>query len=197
MLCCRPGDGLPAGRRESMGARQMRHSVRFTGINVRAGAIARALLLVATLSALTGRASAQAVEAGGRWLVQTSVHTIHFTPDDRHNNFQKLVDIEYWRPDNWLAGGAWFLNSFGQPSQYLYVGRLWRPSEAWPGAYVKLTGGVLHGYKDEFRDKIPFNKSGYAPAILPSIGFSGRRFAGELLLFGNSGLMVTVGVFLD
>jgi hypothetical protein len=132
-----------------------------------------------------------------RWVFQTSVYTRHFSYDPRHNDHQALMDLEYWREDNWLAGASWFRNSFKQPTQYLYVGKLWRPFDTQPQVYVKLTGGVIHGYKDEFRDKIPFNKSGYAPGIIPSIGYSGRRFTGEFVLFGTSGVMFTFGVFLN
>jgi hypothetical protein len=166
------------------------------------------LVLVATVpqaSAQAPAAAAAAPAAGivqpgtstdARWYLQTSVYTKHFRPDPKHDNHQNLVNLEYWRADNYLAGGAWFHNSFGQASQYLYVGRRWEPFEN-PAIYMKLTGGVLHGYKGEYRDKIPFNHSGYAPAIVPSVGYATKRFAGELVLFGTSGLMLTVGVFLN
>lgn len=131
-----------------------------------------------------------------RWLVQTSLYTKHFHPDVQHVNHQRLVNLEYQRADNWLAGVAFFRNSFGQPSEYLYLGKLWRPFSA-QAVHVKLTGGLLHGYKGEFRDKIPFNKSGIAPALLPSIGYSTRRFTSEFILFGTNGMMFTLGMYLN
>lgn len=169
-------------------------------------------LTTLTLAATLGTASAQTASApaappagmmaldpaadGSRWLLQTSVYTKHFHPDERHDNSQNLVDIEYWRRDGWLGGIAWFQNSFSQPTQYAFVGYRWRFFESQPNVYVKLTAGLIHGYKGEFRDKIPFNRAGIAPAILPSIGWSNNRFASELVLFGTSGLMFTAGVFL-
>jgi hypothetical protein len=134
---------------------------------------------------------------GDRVLLQTSLFSYHFHYDTRHNNHQDLVDLEYWRTDGWLAGAAWFRNSFFQPTQYLYAGRLWRPLDTFPDAYVKLTGGLIHGYSGQYRDKIPFNGSGVAPALIPSLGWSYRRFNTELILFGTNGIMLNVGLFLD
>ncbi len=133
-------------------------------------------------------------EDGARWLLQTSVYTKHFTPSPEHNNNQKLVNLEYQRPDKIVLGAAAFDNSFGQPSQYVYLGKLWRPLESAPMLHVKLTGGLIHGYKDKYRDKIPYNGSGIAPAIIPMIGLSGKHISGEVMLFGTAGVMVAVGV---
>ncbi|MEZ5729677.1 MAG: hypothetical protein R3E48_17800 [Burkholderiaceae bacterium] len=101
--------------------------------------------------------------------------------------------MEYRRQDNWLGGLASFRNSFGQPTQYAYIGYQWQPWDALPSAYLKLTGGIIHGYKGKYKDKIPLNKFHYAPAILPSIGFNYGRLESELIVFGTAGLMVTMG----
>jgi hypothetical protein len=132
-----------------------------------------------------------------RWHLQTSLLTHHFHFDAHHNDHQGLINLEYWRADNWLAGAAWFENSFSQPTQYVYIGRQWRPFDSQPSVYLKLTGGLLHGYKDEFRDKIPLNHSGVAPVLIPAIGYSTRRFTTELILFGTAGIMWNFGVFLN
>ena len=52
----------------------------------------------------------------------------------------------------------------------------------------------MHGYRGEFRDKIPFNRIGVAPAILPAIGIDYRRANLELIPFGKAGLMVNIGL---
>ena len=92
-------------------------------------------------------------------------------------------------------GAAAFKNSFGQPSQYVYIGKLWRPWDAVPLVHVKLTGGLLHGYKGEYKDKVPFNSdNGIAPLLLPSIGLSGKRFTTDLVIFGTAGALLTIGV---
>ncbi len=140
---------------------------------------------------ITGEALA---EENSQWLLQTSIYTSHFNPSPEHINNQRLLNLEYRRPDRWLVGAAAFDNSYGQPSQYVYIGKLWRPFEPAPLVHIKLTGGLLHGYKDEYRDKIPMNSNGVAPAILPAIGLSGKHLHSEFILFGTSGAMITAGV---
>ncbi|EXI77193.1 MAG: hypothetical protein AW10_03959 [Candidatus Accumulibacter appositus] len=136
-----------------------------------------------------------------RFYLQTSVASAHFHPDDEHDNSQQLINAE-WRTDKrWLAGqvlvgAASFDNSFGQASWYAYGGLLWRPAETVQPFYLKLTAGVLHGYRGEYQDKIPFNDSGYAPAILPAMGYCYNRFCTELVVFGAAGMMLTVGATL-
>lgn len=129
-----------------------------------------------------------------RWLLQTSAYTTHFHDNDTHNNHQHLLNLEYQRTDHWLIGGSTFDNSFGQPSQYAYVGRLFRPLDSTPLLHIKLTGGLIHGYKGQYKDKIPLNSQGVAPVIIPAIGLSGKHLSGEVNFFGLAGLMVTMGV---
>lgn len=129
-----------------------------------------------------------------RWLLQTSAYTTHFHDNPEHNNHQHLVSLEYQRSDQWVIGGSAFDNSFGQPAQYAYIGRLFRPLDSAPLVHFKLTGGLIHGYKDQYKDKIPLNSQGVAPAIIPAIGLSGKHLSGEVNFFGLAGLMVTMGV---
>lgn len=129
-------------------------------------------------------------------LVQTSVYTTHFSPDSEHNNHQDLISLELHNSRRWLAGTAWFKNSYSQPTWYWYVGRdfpLWRPSDTFT-VRAKLTAGLLRGYKGKYRDKIPFNKAGIAPAILPSIGVQYGRLEADLIMYGTAGMMITAGM---
>ncbi len=127
------------------------------------------------------------------WVVQTSVYTKHFDPDPDHVNNQKLLGAEAWFANGWIAGGAMFDNSFGQDSQYLYVGYSWPllGSEYW---YFKLTGGLLHGYEEPYEDKIPFNGLGIAPAAIPALGFKYKYFVAEANLGGLAVITFTAGV---
>lgn len=129
-----------------------------------------------------------------RWLLQTSAYTTHFHNNPEHNNHQHLVNLEYQRSDQWVIGASAFDNSFGQPTQYAYIGRLFRPLDSVPLVHFKLTGGLIHGYKDQYKDKIPLNSRGVAPVIIPAIGLSGKHLSGEVIFFGLAGLMVTMGV---
>ena len=94
-------------------------------------------------------------------LVQTSLYTRHFNSNPDHTNQQNLISVELYNPNRWLAGTAWFKNSFDQPTWYFYVGRefpLWRPSDH-VTVRAKLTAGLVRGYKDERQDNIPLNKT--------------------------------------
>lgn len=129
-----------------------------------------------------------------RFYLETSVHTWHFNEDPDHVNRQKLLLGEWNVTERWLIGAALFDNSFGQPSQYVYGGYRFRPFEELQPLYFKLTAGLVHGYKGEFQDKIPFNSSGVAPVIIPSIGYCINRYCSELVIFGTAGVLVTFGV---
>jgi hypothetical protein len=164
------------------------------GAGLNLGHAAQALAQ-ATSQAGSVLAGAGSTQPDDRWYFQTSLYTKHFSVNPLHDNSQRLLNLEYWRSDNYLAGLALFDNSFGQRSQYAYVGKVWRPFEQTPKVYLKLTGGFLHGYKGEFKNKIPFNSAGVAPALLPSIGYTWGRLNSELVLFGTAGVMINLGLF--
>ncbi|RUO38097.1 sn-glycerol-3-phosphate transporter [Aliidiomarina shirensis] len=159
-----------------------------------------------------GFPAAQASEVDDfRFQLQTSIWTTHFNPKPEHNNDQNLLGFEFYgkrlpasryqryndtfdyaRP---LAGAAWFRNSFGQKTVYAYGGvrqNLIRYGQV--QTYGKLTAGLIHGYRGEYKDKIPFNQLGIAPAILPMLGAQYQRSFAEVTLFGVSGVMLTVGL---
>ena len=128
-----------------------------------------------------------------QWYIFTSLYTKHFDPDPDHVNNQKLLGLESQMKNQWLFGLAVFDNSFGQNSQYLYTGYKWDlfGSERW---YFKLTGGLLHGYKEPYDDKIPLNGLGVAPAIVPTLGFQYKFFVAEANLGGLAAMTITAGI---
>ena len=126
------------------------------------------------------------------WSVHFSVYTRHFDPEPDHNNDQNLVALEAAFENDWLAGIAVFDNSFGQDSEFLFVGKAW-PIAASPYWYFKLRAGLLHGYKEPYEDKIPLNGLGVAPAIVPAIGARYRRVFIEANLAGAAAMTIHVG----
>lgn len=131
-------------------------------------------------------------EVGG-WAVRTSLYTKHFKPEDYHVNKQQLVGVEARYDRDWVIGAAFFDNSFGQSSEFVYIGRSWwlGRSNHW---YGKLMAGLLHGYEEPYEDKIPLNGLGIAPAVIPALGFRYRSFVIEANLGGVSTLTVTAGL---
>jgi len=127
------------------------------------------------------------------WNLQTSLYTKHWHPSPEHNNDQNLIGVEALFDRNWVVGGAVFDNSFGQDSELLYMGKFWYlfGSSHW---YGKITAGLLHGYKEPYEDKIPFNNMGIAPVIVPSLGFRWKWLVVEGAFGGVSTFTVTAGV---
>jgi hypothetical protein len=150
-------------------------------------------LLVVLLMTQTGHALAEDdAQDKGFWYAQTSVYTRHYSPDPEHNNHQDLIGIERNQASGWVFGGATFRNSFRQRSNYAYVGKRYDSSE-YP-VYLKVTGGLLQGYRGDYKDKIPLNRYGVAPVIIPSVGTHYGPLAAELVFLGANAAMVTSGV---
>jgi len=147
-------------------------------------------LQAAETEAAADRASPWKIQG---WNLQFSLYTRHWDPSPEHNNDQNMVTVEARFQDEWLAGISAFDNSFYQPTQLVYVGKTWALLDS-PHWYVKLIGGLIHGYKEPYEDKIPFNGLGVAPAILPSLGFRHGHLVIEAHLAGLAAMTVTAGV---
>ena len=132
------------------------------------------------------------VAAEPYWYVQTSVYTRHWSPEPDHNNNQDLIGLERHRADSYLWGASTFRHSFGVRSTYVYGGK--RYDFAGTPFHAKLTAGLLHGYRNEYRDKIPLNRFGIAPAIIPSLGVNYGRVGADFVVLGTAAAMINVGV---
>lgn len=132
------------------------------------------------------------VQAEAYWLVQMSVYTRHFHPKPHHNNHQKLIGIERNRDDSYLWGAASFINSFDQQSVIAYAGKRFDYGNT--PFYSRLTFGFIHGYRGEFKDKVPFNNFGIGPVILPSIGAHYKNIQSDIIFLGFNAGLVTFGV---
>jgi len=135
---------------------------------------------------------------GDRLFVGYSLYTLHRNHNPEHVNRNHLVTLEIhsdfdrvWGADKTLFGVSTFRNSFGQQSAYIYWGQRWELNDWF---YAKVTAGPLWGYRGKYRDKIPFNKFGVAPAIIPSLGFKlGSEASAEVIMLGTYALMFAVG----
>jgi hypothetical protein len=155
------------------------------------------LLLVLSMPVSADDADSESDSGSGwkikGWSIQTSLYTKHWDPDEDHNNHQNLIDAELTFENDYLVGLAFFKNSFGQSSQFLYIGKTWGLFHS-EHFYFKLVGGLLHGYKEPFEDKIPLNGLGIAPAIIPSFGFRYKHFMTEVQIAGTSAITITAGL---
>jgi hypothetical protein len=129
---------------------------------------------------------------GDEITLQTNLYNIHYHYDPDHIPYSPLVAAEWRRNDGWLIGGGVFLNSFGQFSQTVYGGYLWNIADT--GFYAKLVGGAVHGYTGQYKDKLPLNVGGFAPGIIPAIGYKLGPVRIETQFIWTSGLMITGGI---
>jgi hypothetical protein len=135
----------------------------------------------------------------GQWTLMASPLTLHYSdlknetlaPEDKHK-YVWLVGAEKMVTNRYFAGAAFFSNSFGQPTQYVYAGAKFRPIDDAPKFFAKVSAGVIHGYKAPYDKKIPVNTaSGWGLAIIPSIGWDiNEQFAAQLNVLGVAGLML-------
>jgi hypothetical protein len=135
----------------------------------------------------------------GQWTLMAAPLTLHFSDinrdagstDEKHK-YVWLVGAEKMVTDRYFAGAAFFSNSFGQPTQYVYVGAKFRPWDEQPKFFAKISAGVIHGYKPPYDKKIPINtSSGWGLGVIPSIGWDfNDQFAAQLNVLGAAGLML-------
>lgn len=137
--------------------------------------------------------AAVADETGDRWQLQFSPYTLHFDPDEEHDDVW-LVGLEWESANNWLAGGAYFENSFGQPSWFWYGGYRWDGSKILEGTYAKVAAGILVGYDEPYEDKIPVNWDGVGIGVLPAVGWQYKKLQLQMNLLGLSGLMMMLNM---
>ena len=150
-----------------------------------------ALALPGTASPATD--TQEASIPGDVLMVQGAPGVIHFQSDPDHVKYSWLVGVEWQRPSQWLAGYAYFNNSFGQKSHYLYGGKSWKLGGVNSHWYFKLTAGLVEGYRSPYEDKMPINHNGIGPAIIPAFGYRHERFNVQTNVIGIRGIMFTVG----
>ena len=132
-----------------------------------------------------------------RIYVYTSFYTKHFSHKPKHVDDQNMFGLEFRMSNKWMYGFTLFDNSFGQKSEYVYTAYRWRLSDNETfrpsNHYFKLSGGLIHGYKGEYQDKIPFNGLGVAPAIIPTYSYQYKNYMTDVSLGGVSVVTITVG----
>ena len=131
-----------------------------------------------------------AAESPHTWELVVSPYTLHWHQDEDHRRVG-LVGLErHDATDHSLWGLSLFSNSFGQPSAYAYYGHEWNGLAGRDALYAKLSAGIIYGYKGQYEDKIPLNHRGFAPAIIPAVGWRlTPNDAVQAMVLGTAGLM--------
>lgn len=147
------------------------------------------------LSGLSGQAAeSEAAAEAVSWQVVVSPWTHHYRDRPEYRPVWAL-GLERETADHDLSGLSVFSNSYGQSSAYLYYGHVFNNVTSWTDAlYVKLTAGVIYGYVHPYEDKMLLNYNGFAPAIIPTLGWRvDPDWSLQLNFLGTAAVMFTVG----
>ncbi len=152
-------------------------------------------LLALSLLMIGSCAYAQSTEPSSpnnsaRWYLTVSPYTKHYYPKPIHS-YVWLVGIERHDSDNSFMGAAFFNNSFGQDSVYLYP---WGQSYPNFWGYEKLTAkwsaGLIYGYVEPWEQKVPLNHNGFSPGFVPALSWKlGSGYEAQVSFPGGAGLM--------
>jgi hypothetical protein len=164
---------------------------------------ARQVCRLVMAAQLTASLAANAVETGlitpgDVLMIQFSPYSVHFSEGPEHAGHPWLIGVEWQDKSRWLAGFSYFNNSFNQKCEYIYAGYTFPLDEIFKREslknwYVKVTGGLIYGYKEPFEDKLPVNYNGIAPVIIPGLGYKFDRFNVQVNLLGANGLNFSIG----
>jgi hypothetical protein len=130
--------------------------------------------------------------------LQLSPYTYHINADTNHKNVV-LVGLEREHPNGKLDGVAFFSNSFGQESIFIYP---------WGGTYksifgqqplsFKWTAGLLYGYKPPFEKKVPLNHKGFSPGLIFALAYEFKPgWSAQVNVLGTAGVMLQFNVPLN
>lgn len=122
-----------------------------------------------------------------------SPYVFHFNNKPEYNSFPWFVALEWESSSQWELGGAFFINSYDQPSGYVYGGKRWTFGPREQHLFLKLTAGAILGYVEPYEDKLPINANGIGLGIIPAVGYKYKRASTQLVLLGVSGVMITIG----
>jgi hypothetical protein len=148
-----------------------------------------ALFIVALVAAHSTSVNAQ--DNGIRESIFVSPFTTHYTYNPAHKPVW-LIGFEQQSPDKSLRGSAFFSNSFGQESVYVFLwGGRYDDLLGIDGLHAKWTAGAIYGYKAPYENKVPFNYKGISPAIIPSVGYQMNGvWSVDALFLGKAALML-------
>ena len=150
-----------------------------------------ALIALASRPAQAEQSVLQNASRQPSWELVAGPFAVHWSNGDEHTHVV-LLGIEREEADGWIWGFSAFRNSFGQPSAYAYYGYRWDNLFDNPAWYLKLSAGVIYGYKGEYEDKVPFNHNGFGLGIIPAIGYRlTPKDALQVGALGTAGLILT------
>lgn len=130
-----------------------------------------------------------APDEGQQWTFTFAPYVLHWHHDPEHKP-AFVFALERRVAGDRFCGLSLFRNSFGQPSTYVYIGQRWDNIWGNPQLSVKVSAGVIYGYVDDHRDKVPFNWNGFSPTVIPSLVYQfGPQDSLDVMMLGTAGLV--------
>jgi hypothetical protein len=127
----------------------------------------------------------------GQWSFSWSPLSLHFSPSEEHKH-SVAFGLRQAQGGRGFVGGAFFTNSFGQPSGYVHYGQRYYggvPSQ--PRLYVEWSAGLMYGYVRDRADDVPMNVRGFSPVFLLSPGWQlTPRTSVQLNMAGTAAVML-------
>jgi hypothetical protein len=150
-------------------------------------------LLLVSIVAASSPAGADEPSGSERLEIQFGPYMQHFSYDPRHNSYPWYVGVEWESKERLEVGGSFFMNSYDQPSGYVYGGKRFISGSKEEHFFVKITMGLLLGYVKPYDQKIPVNWNGVGIGIIPAVGYKYQRSSVQCALLGISAVMFLVG----
>lgn len=128
-------------------------------------------------------------EEGQQWTFTFAPYVHHWKHDPEHRH-AFVFALERRIADDRFCGLSLFRNSFGQPSAYVYLGQRWDNLWDQPQLSLKVSYGVIYGYVEDHRDKVPFNWNGFSPTVIPSLAYQlDPHNSLDVMMLGTAGLV--------
>jgi hypothetical protein len=138
-------------------------------------------------------AHAAVFDEGDRVMLQFGPYVAHRVDNTGHNQWPRLVGVEYEAHSHWLGGAASFRNSYYQNAAYVYAGRRWFLDQVSESLYVKITAGLVYGYRGAYQDRLPVNRNGYGLGLTPALGYQLGRANAQIVFLGTAAVSLTFG----
>jgi hypothetical protein len=157
-----------------------------------ARSLSRAAALLFLLACMS-TAHADVFGEGDRVMVGVGPYVYHRIDNSDHNQWPRLIGVEYETGSHWLGGAAAFKNSYYQNAAFLYAGKRWFIPSVDENLYVKLTAGLVYGYRKPYEDKLPVNHDGFGIGIVPALGYQFGRANVQIQFLGTDAMAITFG----
>lgn len=117
--------------------------------------------------------------------------SVHFSPSEEHKP-SVAAGVRWALGGPGFGGGAFFTNSFGQPSAYAFYGQRYNGGiPAQPRVFVEWSVGLMYGYVRDRADEVPMNVRGFSPVFLLSPGWQfSPRSSVQLNVAGTAAIML-------